>query len=166
MYFLTELTPDDFQPVAPGHIAAGVAASGTRYKVSSICATKDRDSAQAWKQIEALKSNDQEPAFKSLLHFVQIARMGPPLTQHLDKKQVHEAHEFVSAVSGKTEKIWRYRRGDIRILFYYADGQVVLVTELVAKRSDKLEKAILNRAEQAVNEYLKAVQSKKIVAAT
>lgn len=166
MYFLTELTPDDFQPVAPGHIAAGVAASGNRYKVSSVCATKDRDTALVWKQIEALKGNDQEPAFKSLLHFVQIAWMGPPLTKHLDKKQVHEAHEFVSTVSGKAEKIWRYRRGDIRILFHYADEQVVLITELVAKRSDRLEKAVLNRAEQAVDAYLKAVRSKKIVAAT
>jgi mRNA-degrading endonuclease RelE of RelBE toxin-antitoxin system len=133
--------------------------------VSSRCATKDRDSALVWEQIQALKVNDQEPAFKSLAYFVQIAQNGPPLTQHLDKKQVHEAHEFVSPVSGKTEKVWRYRRGDIRILFYYGHEGVLLLADLVAKRSDRLEKAVLNRAEQAVNEYLSAAKSNKILSA-
>lgn len=116
-------------------------------------------------QIQALKANDRAPAFKSLAYFVQIAQNGPPLTQHLDKKQVHEAHEFASPISGKTEKVWRYRRGDIRILFYYADDSVLLLTDLLAKRADKLEQAVLNRAEQAVNEYLSAAKSNKVLAA-
>lgn len=133
--------------------------------MSSQCATRDRDSALVWEQIQALKVNDREPAFKSLAYFVQIAQNGPPLTQHLDKKQVHEAHEFASPVSGKTEKVWRYRRGDIRILFYYGHDGVLLLADLVAKRSDKLEKAVLNRAEQAVNEYLSATQSNQVLLA-
>ncbi|GGB06375.1 hypothetical protein GCM10011496_29080 [Polaromonas eurypsychrophila] len=133
--------------------------------MSSRCATKDRDSALVWEQIQALKGNDQEPAFKSLAYFVQIAQNGPPLTQHLDKKQVHEAHEFVSPASGKTEKVWRYRRGDIRILFYYGHDGILLLADLVAKRSDKLEKAVLNRAEQAVNEYLSAAKSNQVLSA-
>lgn len=165
MYFLTELSPDDFLPdsdesaLAPAHLGA------KRCKVSSRCANSHRDSALVWGQIEALKANDQEPAFKSLAYFVQIAQNGPPLTQHLDKKQVHEAHEFVSPISGKAEKIWRYRRGDIRILFYYGNDSVLLLADVVAKRSDRLEPAVLNRAEQAVNEYLSANKSNQVLLA-
>lgn len=165
MYFLAELTSDDFLPPAEGAAIAPAPIAG-RFKVCSVCQTADRDTAAVWPQIGALKQRDQEPAFKSLAYLVRIAQLGPPLTQHLDKKQVHEAHEFVSAVSGKAEKVWRYRRSDIRILFYYANDQVVLVTEVVAKRSDKLDKATLNRAEQAVDMYLKAAKSKTLVAAT
>lgn len=165
MYFLTELNPDDFLPDSDESASAPAPVDTRRCKVSSRCATKDRDSALVWEQIQALKVNDQEPAFKSLAYFVQIAQNGPPLTQHLDKKQVHEAHEFVSPVSGKTEKVWRYRRGDIRILFYYGHDGVLLLADLVAKRSDKLEKAVLNRAEQAVNEYLSAAKSNRVLSA-
>lgn len=136
-----------------------------RCKVSAHCATKHRDSALVWEQIGALKRNDRIPAFKSLAYFVQIAQNGPPLTQHLDKKQVHEAHEFVSPVSGKAEKVWRYRRGDIRILFYYGNDSVLLLADVVAKRSDRLEPAVLNRAELAVDEYLSAIKSNQVLLA-
>lgn len=165
MYFITELNPNDFLLDSDESALAPALLGAKRCKVSSRCAIKDRDSALVWGQIEALKANDRAPAFKSLAYFVQIAQNGPPLTQHLDKKQVHEAHEFVSPISGKTEKIWRYRRGDIRILFYYGNDSVLLLADLVAKRSDRLEPAVLNRAELAVNEYLSATKSKQVLVA-
>lgn len=165
MYFLTELNPDDFLPDSDESASTPALRAAKRCKVSSQCATKHRDSALVWNQIQSLKANDRAPAFKSLAYFVQISQNGPPLTQHLDKKQVHEAHEFVSAVSGKTEKVWRYRRGDIRILFYYGNDSVLLLADVVAKRSDRLESAVLNRAEQAVDEYLSATKSNQVLLA-
>ena len=163
MYFITELHADDFLPDAEKAVSSTELLAEKRWRVSSCCDTKDRDSAVVWTQIQALKSNDQAAGFKSLAYFVRIAQNGPPLTQHLDKKQVHEAHEFVSAVSGKLEKVWRYRRGDIRILFYYGNNSVLLLVDLLAKRSDKLEPAVLNRAETAVNAYLSATKSNSVL---
>lgn len=168
MYFLTELNFNDFLPdsekfkesaLPPALLAA------KRWRVSSPCANKDRDTALVWTQIQALDANDQAAGFKSLAYFVQIAQNGPPLTQHLDKKQVHEAHVFVSAVSGKAEKVWRYRRGDIRIMFYYGNDRVLLLVDLLAKRSDKLEPALLKWAEQAVNAYLSATKANAVLLA-
>lgn len=78
---------------------------------------------------------------------------------------MHEVHEFDSSVSGKREKIWRYRRGAIRILFYYGTDRVLLLADIVAKRSDKFETAVLNKAEQAINEYLGAVAAKQVAEA-
>lgn len=165
MYFLTELSPDDFLPDSGGSALASAHLGAKRCKVSARCATRDRDSALVWEQIGALKGNDRSHAFKSLAYFVQIAQNGPPLTQHLDKKQVHEAHEFVSPVSGKTEKVWRYRRGAIRILFYYGNDSVLLLADVVAKRSDRLEPAVSNRAELAVDAYLSAIKSNQVLLA-
>ena len=163
MYFITELNADDFLPDSEGVALSSALLAAKRCRVSSCCESKDRDSAGVWTQIQALKSNDQAAGFKSLAYFVRIAQNGPPLTQHLDKKQVHEAHEFVSAVSGKLEKVWRYRRGDIRILFYYGSNSVLLLVDLLAKRSEKLEPAVLSRAEMAVNAYLSATKSDSVL---
>ena len=163
MYFLTELNADDFLPDSERANSSPALLAAKRCRVSSRCATKDRDSAGVWTQIQALKANDQAAGFKSMAYFVQIAQNGPPLTRHLDKKQVHEAHEFVSVVSGKLEKVWRYRRGDIRILFYYGNSAVLLLVDLLAKRSDKLEPAVLNRAEMAVDAYLSATKSNAVL---
>ncbi len=165
MYFLTELNSDDFLPDSDGSASAPALLVARRCKVSSRCATSDRDTALVWEQIQLLKANDRVPAVKSLAYFVQIAQNGPPLTQHLDKKQVHEAHEFVSPVSGKREKVWRYRRGDIRILFYYGSDSVLLLADVVAKRSDRMEPAVLNGAELAINEYLSAFKFNQVLLA-
>lgn len=165
MYFITELTPDDFQLDSGESALASAPVGEKRWKVSSRCETKHRDKALVWNHIQALDANDRAPAFKSLAYFVQVAQNGPPLTQHLDKKQVHEVHEFDSSVSGKREKIWRYRRGAIRILFYYGTDRVLLLADIVAKRSDKFETAVLNKAEQAINEYLGAVAAKQVAEA-
>lgn len=162
MYFLTELTPDDFLFDSGESALASAPLGGKRCKVSSPCETKHRDNALVWSQIQALEANDRVSALKSLAYFIQIAQNGPPLTQHLDKKQVHEVHEFDSPVSGKKEKIWRYRRGDIRILFYYGNERVLLLTDVVAKRSDKFEPATLKKAAKAVDEYLNAIETKRI----
>ena len=105
MYFLTELKPDDFLLDSEKSASTPALLAAKRCRVSSRCATKDRDTAGVWVQITALGKNDRIPALKSLAYFAQIAQNGPPLTQHLDKKQVHEAHEFVSAISNKTEKV-------------------------------------------------------------
>ena len=163
MYFLTELNPDDFVPDSEGPAAPPALLAAKRYRVSSRCVNKDRDSALVWRQIQAFKANDQAAGFKSLAYFVQIAQNGPPLTQHLDKKQVHEAHEFVSVVSGKVEKVWRYRRGDIRILFYYGNDRILLLVDLLTKRSDKLEPAVLKQAELAVDAYLSATKANAVL---
>ena len=66
-------------------------------------------------------------------------------------------------MSGKVEKVWRYRRGAIRILFYYGNDRVLLLVDLLTKRSDKLEQAVLKRAELAVNAYLSATKANAVL---
>ena len=56
--------------------------------------------------------------------------------------------------------MWRYRHGDIRILFYYAADKVVLLTHTLPKRKDELSAKDINLARQAVVDFLTASQSK------
>lgn len=135
-------------------------AEGRFRPVSSCSDGERRESAVIFKALQALKANDQKAAIKGLRHFVKLAQLGKPFDQLVDKKTVHEAFEpFFCDVTQKEEAVWRYRHGDIRILFYYASGKVVLLADALAKRSDKLSEKEKNKARQAVVDFLKASQS-------
>jgi mRNA-degrading endonuclease RelE of RelBE toxin-antitoxin system len=160
VYYLTEIRPEDFPGQGDG--AAGPL-NPNRFKVSSACESNDADSAEVWSQIMTLGSRqDQKKAVAGLKHLVKVAQSGPPFTQSLDKKAMHETYSFHSAVSGQKEKIWRYRHGDIRLLFFYAQDKIVLLCGALAKRKDKLSEAEERAAEQAVERYLQAHQKDKV----
>ncbi|MDV7395956.1 hypothetical protein RZS08_31480, partial [Arthrospira platensis SPKY1] len=96
-----------------------------RFRPVSLCADATRESARVFGAVKGLSSAaDQRAALKGLAHFVKLAHMGKPFNQLVDKKTVHEAFEpFFCEVTQKEETVWRYRHGDIRILFFYASGQ-------------------------------------------
>lgn len=154
MYFLTEIRVDDFD--------AGVLPAQGRFKLVSRCTDKlKRGSAEVFQALSALASNDQRQAIKGLKQFVKLAQLGLPFSQLTDKKAVHEAFEpFYCEVTKRKETVWRYRHGDIRILFYYAADKVVLLAHTLPKRSDKLSEKDKNHARQAVVDFLTATQSK------
>lgn len=156
--YVTELRPEHFD-------AAGLGPQGPlgggRFKITSVCNSKDADSAEVWHQVSALPSREhQRTAIAALLMLVKVAQSGQPLTQSFDKKVIHETHAFHCSISGKKERIWRYRRGDVRILFYYAQDRVVLLSGVVIKLADKLTKNETAAAERAVVRYLEAQQKK------
>lgn len=152
MYYLAEITPDDFKSGG----SSSAIRNPRRYVVASVCDDKDRDSARVWKQLHAINANYQQKAAEAVFYLVKLAQVGTPLAGLLDGKALHEAHSFHSQVSKRTEKIWRYRRGDIRVLFYYGDGKIVLLTGVLVKLEDKFSKRDLTEAEKAIDAYLGA----------
>ncbi len=160
VYYLTEIRPEDFTGDGDG---AATPLNPNRFKVSSACALNDAKTAEVLAQIQALGSTqDRKKAALGLGYLVKVAQSGPPFTKSFDEKALHETHSFHSAVSGQKEKIWRYRRGDIRILFYYADDKIVLLCGTLSKRKDKLSNAEVQAAEQAVDRYLRAHQQGRV----
>lgn len=154
MYYLTEIGLSDFGIDA----ALGLA----RFKLVSKCEDREkRDSAEIFQAVKALESNDQKQALLGLRQLVKLAQLGKPLNQLVDNKTVHEAFDsFYCEVTKRNETVWRYRHGDIRILFYYAADKVVLLTHTLPKRKDKLSAKDINLARQAVVDYLTASRSR------
>lgn len=153
-YFLTEIGINDF-----GGNAVPVLG---RFKLVSRCMDQlQRGSAEVFQAVSALENNDQRQAIKGLAHFVKLAQLGKPFNQLADRKSVHEAFDpFFCEVTKRNETVWRYRHGDIRILFYYAADKVVLLAHTLPKRSDKLSEKDKKIARQAVVDFLTATQSK------
>lgn len=153
MYFLTEIRVSDFD-------AGAVSAQG-RFKVVSPCADPEhRESAKVFEVVKGMQGTDQRQALLGLKMLLKLAQLGRPFNQLADKKTVHEAFDsFYCDLTKKNETVWRYRHGDIRILFYYAADKVVLLAHTLPKRSDKLSAKDVNLAKAAVIEFLTASRS-------
>jgi mRNA-degrading endonuclease RelE of RelBE toxin-antitoxin system len=151
--FLTEIKLSDF--------GNSIAPAPERFKVVSPCFdAKRRESAQVFQAVSSMGGNDQRQALKGLNMLVKLAQLGKPFNQLLDAKAVHEAFPaFYCDVSKRNETVWRYRHGDIRILFYYAANKLVLLTHTLPKRTDKLSAKDMNQAKQAVIDFLQASRS-------
>jgi mRNA-degrading endonuclease RelE of RelBE toxin-antitoxin system len=151
--FLTEIKLTDF--------GNGVALAPERFKVVSPCSdAQRRESAKVFEAVKSMNGNDQRQALKGLNMLVKLAQLGKPFNQLLDAKAVHEAFPaFYCDVSKRNETVWRYRHGDIRILFYYAANKLVLLTHTLPKRTDKLSAKDMNQAKQAVVDFLTASRS-------
>ena len=153
MYFLTEIRVSDF--------AAGAVSAQGRFKLVSPCTDANRrESVKVFDAVKGLQGNDQRHAVLGLRKLLKLAQLGKPFNQLADKKTVHEAFDpFYCEVTKKDETVWRYRHGDIRILFYYAADKVVLLTHTLPKRKDKLSAKDINQAKQAVVDFLTASRS-------
>ena len=153
MYFLTEIRVSDFE-------AGAVSAQG-RFKLVSPCTdAKSRKSAKVFDAVSSMEGNDQRQALLGLKMLLKLAQLGKPFNQLADAKTVHEAFDpFYCGVTKKNETVWRYRHGDIRILFYYAANKVVLLAHTLPKRTDKLSAKDVNYAKEAVIEFWTASRS-------
>lgn len=160
MYFVTEIDLGDFATSSEDapHLPVG------RYKSISRCpGPLRREDADIVKSILKLEPNERLLAVKAIKHFISLARFGKPLIQLVDEKKVHEAFKpFYCQASQKKETVWRYRRGDVRILFFYADGKIIFLTDIVIKRKDQLSTSEQKSAIRCVEDYLNAELSNSI----
>jgi mRNA-degrading endonuclease RelE of RelBE toxin-antitoxin system len=152
-YVLTEIKVSDFD--------AGVVSAQGRFTVVSPCSdAMSRASAKVFEAVKGMNGNDQRQALLGLKMLLKLAQLGKPFNQLVDKKTVHEAFDpFYCDLTKKNETVWRYRHGDIRILFYYAADKVVLLTHTLPKRTDRLSTKDINQAKQAVVDFLTASRS-------
>lgn len=153
MYVLTEIKVSDF--------VAGAVSAQERFKVVSPCSdAANRASAKVFETVKGMQVNDQRQALLGLKMLLKLAQLGKPFNLLVEKKTVHEAFPpFYCDVTKKDETVWRYRHGDIRILFYYAVDKVVLLAHTLPKRTDELSTKDINQAKQAVIDFLTASRS-------
>lgn len=152
-YVLTEIKLSDFE--------AGMVSAQGRFKLVSACSDANRrESAVVFEAVQGMQGNDQRQAVQGLKMLLKLAQLGKPFNQLADAKTVHEAFDpFFCDVTKKNETVWRYRHGDIRILFYYAVDKVVLLAHTLPKRTDKLSAKDIKLAKQAVVDFLTASRS-------
>lgn len=58
--------------------------------------------------------------------------------------------------------VWRLRKGDVRLVFYYAEGKVIFLADALAKRKDKLSAGEKKKLENEIKTYIDAEQANEL----
>lgn len=135
--------------------------SNKAFRLYARCDDTDPDTCSLFYGIHGLASaKDRKAALAALVKLVHVAASGQPFAEHYDNKQCHETHRF--HYEGKARVIWRVRKGDIRIPFYYHEGRAILLTNVFTKRKDKLSNAEKNMIEKEVKSYIDLASTNSI----
>lgn len=141
------------EPLAePGH-----------WRLYAPCVKADAGTCHLLHSIAKMRAvNDRKAAIAALDKLVQVAASGKPLQVFYDEKQCHDIHRFHH--DGQERVLWRIRRGDIRIVFYYGNGRLILLADALVKRKDTLSKAEKSALERQVVEFIDAEKADLLAA--
>ncbi len=143
---------------------ASVSSAIPPWKLLARCSGTTADSCVLIARLQALgaaNKEDGKAALSALSKLVKVAGTGQPIENFYDKKQSHPLHEFV--YKGRNRVIWRIRKNDVRIAFYYAEGKIVFLADAFAKRKDKLTKGEKKQLEGEVKAYIDAEDDQQLV---
>lgn len=106
----------------------------------------------------------QKDARNGMLKLLRNAYTGQPLQRLYDEKECHWCEERDLEIGGRRQrtKIWRIRNRDVRIVFVYGTDKRIYVLSIVKKKKDDFSKAELNSFGSAAQQYLDAVERRKI----
>ena len=134
-----------------------------RWKLMARCASDDPNTCHLLEQICTLgKSSrvDGKAALSALNKLLQVAQTGQPLEDFYDKKQSHQLHDFL--YNNVKRVIWRLRKGNVRLVFYYAEGKMIFLADALAKRQDKLTEGEKIKLENEIKTYIDAEETNNI----
>ena len=151
-----EILPEDLSGDGP----SSASQNRNRNRVLSESASAKPDDALLWEDLDDLKSKvDQSQGLKAMIHFVKLAQLGRPFTDVCDSDTVHEAFTARSSALGQDVTVLRYRRGNIRGLYYPTGDKVIVLLCVVAKRTDKFDTATRNLAMSRLDQYFRTLRS-------
>lgn len=140
---------------ALGHQGREPLAEPGHWRLYAPCAEADANTCHLFQSIANMQAvRDRKAVLAELVKLVQVAASGKPLQVFYDEKQCHEIHQF--QYDGKERVLWRIRRGDIRIVFYYGHGRLIFLADALVKRRDKLTKAEKSALEAQVIAFIDA----------
>lgn len=137
------------------------------WKLLSRCESEQSESCLLLQKIVELgRSNkeDGQAALSSLDKLIKVAATGQPIEGFYDKKQSHPLHEFYYKEQKRV--VWRIRKGDVRIAFYYAKDKVIFLADGLAKRKKKLTEGEKKQLEDEVKAYIDAEDNQQLVVIT
>lgn len=102
----------------------------------------------------------RKEGLSEIKYFLEVAANGRPIEASYDSKKCHHVCEV--SHHGKSHKIWRTRRGQIRLIFFYGHGRELIVCDVVKKFEDKFTRAELNGFKGSLTDYLDAAVADKI----
>lgn len=124
------------------------------FKVYCVSATEDPADAELVELLSSLEANERNAFRNGMSTLLKVANSGRKLETHFGSKECHEAHRFNHAK--QEHVVWRIRRGDLRILFYYGANRILLITDSFPKHRGKLTNAQKLKSERTIKAFIEA----------
>lgn len=134
------------------------------WKLLARCSGETADTCVLIEHLKALgaaNKEDGKAALSALSKLVTVAGTGQPIETFYDKKQSHSLHEFV--YKDRNRIVWRIRKGNVRIAFYYAEGKIIFLADVFAKRKGRLTKGEKKQLEDEVKAYIDAEDNQQLM---
>jgi len=112
----------------------------SRWEVLATCSK--RGDCPVLDFLAGLEGKLAKQAVRMLALLSQVAEDGPP-------RNVERSHQVAA-------EIWELIHGDLRILWFYAEGRIVVLTGGFVKKSQKTPRAEVEAAERALAEFREA----------
>ena len=99
------------------------------------------------------------------------AASGLPLEELFNTKKLHEVGDVEVTRKGRNKpasiKLWQLRKQDVRILFFYGDGNhIVIAAHAFLKRGDKVPPAAITAGQVAAQAYFDELDAANIQTVT
>ena len=123
-------------------------------KLVAWCTEDNAATCDILLQIAGLEVMPRKASMLEIDKLIHVAASGLPVAGFYDEKTCHKTHSF--DYKGKTRDVWRVRRGDVRVTFFYGHDKLILLTHAFAKHKDKLTLAQKRDLERAVEAFIDA----------
>ncbi|MCP3722377.1 type II toxin-antitoxin system RelE/ParE family toxin [Paraburkholderia sp. CNPSo 3272] len=130
-------------------------------KLVAWCTENDAEKCQLLGQIAELELLPRKAAVLAIDKLIQVAASGLPVAEFYDEKSCHKTHSF--DYKGKTRDIWRVRKSDVRVTFFYGHDKLIVLTHAFAKYKDKLTRAQERELEDAVKAFIDAETAQQLL---
>lgn len=118
----------------------------SRWEVLATCS--ERGDCPVLEFLAGLKGGLAKQTVRMLALLSQVAEEGPP-------RNVERSHKVAA-------EIWELIHGDLRILWFYAAGRIVVLTGGFVKKSQKTPRTEVDAAERALAEFREASRRKQL----
>lgn len=136
------------------------------WRVFAECATDDPESCNVLCSTNDWGERDLSDYASLLLSLCKKAALGVPLESLFDLTKLHEVADVEVTRVGRGQsviKLWQLRKQDVRFLFFYGEGNhIVIAAHAFIKRSKKVPKAAVEAGKQAAQAYFNALDSSSI----
>lgn len=119
------------------------------WKVYAIASSED--DCELLKFLESL-SGDQAKSGQRLVQLLELVSQRGP----------RELPDAISHQIDPTERIWQFTKGDLRLLWFYDDGRLVICSHAFVKKGQKTPIKQLERAIESRKRYIHAKSTDSI----
>ena len=149
--------------VAPVHALRG-------WRIFAPCESDDADTCEINCSVEDWPDREVSDYASLMVGFCRKAASGLPLENQFDAKKLHEVAdiEVTRKDRGRTTmKLWQLRKQAVRVLFFYGDGNhIVIAAYAFIKRGDKVPRSAVEAGQQAAQAYFNDLDASSIKTVT